>query len=74
MHWKGENDTFILVMVLDLEGFWVILCDHDKVICHLFLDQLGFVLTQATSPGCGHPLPTPPTRSSLGYKLIRRHH
>lgn len=31
---KKDNDVVILVLVLDLEGLWIILCDHD--VGHLF--------------------------------------
>jgi hypothetical protein len=34
--WKGDNDTIILVLVPAPKGSWIILCDHSKVLCHLF--------------------------------------
>jgi hypothetical protein len=36
MHWKGDDDAIILDLVPALEGPWIILCDHGKVLRHLF--------------------------------------
>src|SRR5579871_2620836 len=36
MRWKGDDDAVVLVLVLAPEGSWFILCDHDKVLRHLF--------------------------------------
>jgi hypothetical protein len=36
MHWKGDDDAVVLDLVLAPEGPWIILCDHVKVLCHLF--------------------------------------
>jgi hypothetical protein len=36
MRWKGDDDVVVLDLVLALEGPWIILCDHVKVLCHLF--------------------------------------
>jgi hypothetical protein len=34
--WKGDDNAVILDLVPSLEGPWIILCDHDKVLHHLF--------------------------------------
>lgn len=36
MHWKLDDDKFHLVLFLPLEGLWIMLCDHGKVLHHLF--------------------------------------
>jgi hypothetical protein len=36
MRWKGDEDAVVLDLVLALEGPWIILYDHGKVLCHLF--------------------------------------
>jgi hypothetical protein len=36
MCWKGDDDVIVLVIVLPLEGSWIMLCDYDKVLHHLF--------------------------------------
>jgi hypothetical protein len=36
MRWKGDDDTVVLGLVPALEGPWIILCDHVKVLHHLF--------------------------------------
>ena len=36
MRWKQDDDAVLLVLVLGLEGSWIMLCDHDKVLHHLF--------------------------------------
>jgi hypothetical protein len=61
MHWKEDNETFHLVLVLALETPWIILCDHTKVLHHKF-GQVGLVLCQALTPSCVCPpllLPQP---------------
>jgi hypothetical protein len=59
MHWKSNNERFLLVLVLAPEHSWIILCDHDKVLRHLFWAKLAFVSCQALSPCCGRPLGLP---------------
>ena len=62
MRWKGDDDAVILILVLAPEGSWIILCDHEKVLRHLFWADLGFVSCRALSPSCGRPTPgSPPT-------------
>jgi hypothetical protein len=36
MCWKGDDDAVVLDLVPAPEGLWIILCDHDKVLYHLF--------------------------------------
>jgi hypothetical protein len=36
MRWKGDDDAIVLDLVLAPEGLWIILCDHGKVLRHLF--------------------------------------
>jgi len=36
MRWKVDDDAILLVLVLAPEGSWIILCDHNKVLRHLF--------------------------------------
>jgi hypothetical protein len=36
MLWKEDNESFLLVLVQGLEDSWIILCDHDKFLYHLF--------------------------------------
>jgi hypothetical protein len=36
MRWKGDDDAVVLDLVLAPEGPWIILCDHVKVLRHLF--------------------------------------
>ena len=42
-----------------LETSWIILCDHGKVLHHLFWAFLGFVSCRALSPCCGPLLVAP---------------
>ena len=59
MRWKANDETFRLVLVLALEDSWIILCDHEKVLWHLFWAFSGFVSCRALSPYCGRPLVAP---------------
>jgi hypothetical protein len=36
MRWKGDDDAVVLDLVPAPEGPWIILCDHVKVLRHLF--------------------------------------
>lgn len=36
MRWKGDDDAVILVLVLAPGYSWIMLCDHEKVLRHLF--------------------------------------
>jgi hypothetical protein len=39
--WKEDDDTVDFVLVLAPEVVWIMLCDHDKVLCHLFWANLA---------------------------------
>jgi hypothetical protein len=54
--WKEDDDVVDLVLVLAPEVVWIMLCDHDKVLRHLFLGQLGRVSSRALGPSRGRPL------------------
>ena len=41
MRWKGDDDAVILDLVPAPDGSWIILCDHGKVLCHLFWANLA---------------------------------
>jgi hypothetical protein len=34
--WKEDNESFLLVMVRASEDLWILLCEHGKVLRHLF--------------------------------------
>jgi hypothetical protein len=36
MRFKGDDDVVVLDLVPAPEDPWIILCDHGKVLCHLF--------------------------------------
>ena len=59
MHWNREEEALLLVLVLAPEASWIILCDHGKVLRHLFWAFSGFVSRRALSPSCGLPLVAP---------------
>jgi hypothetical protein len=50
MCWNGDDDTVILVPLPAREGSWIMLCDHDKLLHHVF-GQFGRVSCRALSPG-----------------------
>ncbi|KAF8652448.1 hypothetical protein HU200_062780 [Digitaria exilis] len=41
MRWRGNDDAVILVLVLSPEPLWIILCDHEKMLRHLFWANLA---------------------------------
>jgi hypothetical protein len=56
MCWNGDDDTVILVLILATEVSWIMLCDYDKVLCHLFwanltLYQVGPSAQVVDAPG-----------------------
>ena len=57
MRWKPDDETLLLVLVLAPEASWIILCDYDKVLCHLFWAEQAFVSCQALSTSFGRPQP-----------------
>ena len=56
MHWKANDE---MLLVLAPKDTWIILCDHEKVLHHLFWAFSGFVSCWALSPCCGRPLGRP---------------
>jgi hypothetical protein len=36
MRWKEDNEIFLLILVRAPEDSWMILCDHDNMLRHLF--------------------------------------
>lgn len=45
--WKIKNEVILLVLVLAPEESWIILCDHEKVLPHLFGPSWAFVSCRA---------------------------
>jgi hypothetical protein len=41
MRWKEDNESILLVLVQAPEDSWIILCDHDKLLHHLFWAKLA---------------------------------
>ena len=59
MHWKWDDDAVVLDLVPAPEGPWIILCDHSKVLRHLF-GPTWPLSCRALSPSCGRPTPGRP--------------
>jgi hypothetical protein len=61
MRWKGDDDTVVLDLVPALEGPWIILCDHNKVLHHLFGPTWPCIVSglkpKLWAPNPGHPQP-----------------
>jgi hypothetical protein len=61
MRWKGDAAAVILDLVLAPEGPWIILCDHDKVLHHLFRPTWPCIMsglkTKLWAPTPGRPQP-----------------
>jgi hypothetical protein len=75
MRWKANNEIFLLVLILALEGSWIILCNHNKVLRHQFWALTAFVSCRALSPCYGHPqVASNPSFVLVGYKLSSRRH
>jgi hypothetical protein len=75
MCWKANNESFLLVLVLALEDLWIILCDHKKMLRHLFLPSrpcivLGLKLRWRAPPWSPPTLGRPP----FWYKLCSHCH
>jgi hypothetical protein len=43
MSWKGDDTAIKLVLIRAPKYWWIMLFDHEKVLCHLFFDQVGLV-------------------------------
>jgi hypothetical protein len=74
MRWKGDDDAVILDLVPAPEGPWIILCDHGKVLHHLF-GPTWLCIVSGLKPKLWEPNPWPsPTLGRvLDYKHSRRH-
>ena len=72
MRWNRDDEMFLLVLVLAPEASWIILCDHGKVLRHLFWAFSGFVSCRALSLYCGRPLVATNPRLPLAHKLSSR--
>jgi hypothetical protein len=70
--WKEEDDTVDLVLVLALEVACIILCDHDKVLCHLFWANLAVYRVGPMAQVVGAPSWSPTTlgRPSLSINSV----
>ncbi|KAF8720472.1 hypothetical protein HU200_023717 [Digitaria exilis] len=55
MCWNGNNDAVDLLLVQGPEGSCITLCDHDKVLCHLFGPSSGRVSCRALAQVEGVP-------------------
>jgi hypothetical protein len=55
MRWKGNDESFLSVLVPPPEDSWIILCVHNKELCHQFWALMVFVSCRTLSPYCGHP-------------------
>jgi hypothetical protein len=73
MRWKGDDDAVILDVVPAPEGPWIILCDHDKVLCHLFRPTWPCIVS-GLKPKLWVPNPWPSSTIGrvLDYKNSRR--
>ena len=70
MRQKGDDHAIILVLVLDPEHLWIMLCGHDKVLHHLFGPN-GPCIMSGLKPKLWvtpHGLPQPQL-APLGYKF-----
>jgi hypothetical protein len=72
MPWKGDDDAVVLDLVLALEGSWIILCDHVKVLCHLFGPTWPCIVSGLKPKlWAPNPWPFPTIGRVLDYKYSR---
>jgi hypothetical protein len=57
MRWNGDDDAFVLVLVPTPEDSWIMPCDHDKLLHHVFGP-----IWSCTVSGLKPRLRTPPGR------------
>ena len=62
MRWKGDDDAINLVLVLAPEHSWIMLCDHDKVVRHIFWANLALYRVGPSAHVVGCPLVAPNPR------------
>ena len=61
MRWKGDDAAVDLVLVLAPERSWIILCDHEKVLPHLFWVNSALYRVGPSAQVVGAPSGAPPT-------------
>jgi hypothetical protein len=59
--WKEDDDAVDLVLVLAQEVAWTMLCDHDKVLRHLFWANLAVYRVGPLAQVVGAPSWSPTT-------------
>jgi hypothetical protein len=74
MRWKGDDDAIVLDLVPALEGPWIILYDHVKVLHHLFGPTWPCIVS-GLKPELWAPNPWPFSTLDrvLNYKHSRHH-
>ena len=73
MRWKGDDDTVVLDLVPAPEGPWIILCDHSKVLRHLFGPTWPCIMSGLKPKlWAPNPWPSPTLGRVLDYKHSRR--
>jgi hypothetical protein len=74
IRWKGDDDAVVLDLVLAPEGLWIILCDHGKLLRHLFGPTWPCIMSGLKSKlWAPNPWPFPTLGQVLDYKHSRRH-
>ena len=71
MRWKGDDDAVVLDLFPAPEGPWIILCDHDKVLHHLFGPTWPCIVS-GLKPKLWAPNPWPSPTLGRDYKHSRR--
>ena len=73
MRWKGDDDAVVLDLVPAPEGPWIILCDHGKVLRHLFGPTWPCIVSGLKPKlWAPNPWPSPTLGRVLDYKHSRR--
>jgi hypothetical protein len=73
MRWKGDDAAIVLDLGQAPEGPWIILCDHDKMLCHLF-GLIWACIVSGLKPKlwASNPWPSLTLGRVLDYKYSRR--
>jgi hypothetical protein len=73
MRWKGDDDAVVLDLVPASEGPWIILCDHGKVLRHLFGSTWPCIVSGLKPKlWASNPWPSPTLGRVLDYKHSHR--
>jgi hypothetical protein len=73
MCWKGDDDAVVLDLVPAPEDSWIILCDHGKVLRHLFGPTWPCIVSGLKSKlWAPNPWPSSTLGRVLDYKHSRR--